>query len=224
MLVPMTRIFTLILLCISLASYSLEISLGIQGGTSMNNTGGADTEHLTNDQGQMAGALSHGIFGGQVGISLAIKPWLYGGMIIENNFLMRRGVRYDDALAQLYTASISGYAYQLAPLLAGYLPTDEGVRFAFFAGPTFTFPLGTINKTINYTNGSSWQTTWHGQPSYGIVLGFATQVLLGPGFFTFDLRFQMDFTSNVQEADLHFGTPIALQVGYSFYLYQTRKE
>lgn len=197
-----------------------RLSIGILGGPSLGGSTGKDATIWRDHVGSLDGFHSKGFIGGQVGLAMQYSlPEYFIGLQTEVMFLLNRGLEYTHPMIAGTHGKIVGDQVSFNLLLQGVIPTTDILTLTVFAGPTFSVPLGKIKQTlhINDVELSNFQLAAH-PVTYGIVTGVGLQVDCGPGFFTVDGRFQMDFTPFSPERDLYFTSPFTLQVGYAFYL------
>lgn len=192
--------------------------------TGINANGGSaeDIDILYDSRGQkVPGALSSTLVGGQIGLFMQYQlPDYFFGLQGELMFLFNRGLSYYDVVNGDFRAKIYGHQAALNLLFQGIITTTETISFAISVGPSFSFPITNFQQNISYkkTNTHDRRTFTPLPISYGIVAGLGLQIQLGPGFFLIDGRFAMDFTAFAAERNISLNTPLAVQVGYSFYL------
>lgn len=217
---------SLLLLCslFPVGALDQRLSIGLIGGISTGSASGDDVDILYNSLGnKISGAISNGLVGGQVGLVLQYRlPTFFFAVQSEVMFLFNRGLSYSDAVNQAFEAKTSGNQVAFNLLLQGIVTTTEIISFSIFVGPTFSFPMGTFIQTFHdKKTGSKEDITFlTNYVTYGIVVGLGLQIDSGPGFFTIDGRFQMDFTPFSPQRRLSLSSPLTLQVGYSFYIYR----
>lgn len=199
-----------------------RLSLGLIGGITANGASGESVDILYDSKGQkVAGALSNTLIGGELGMLMQyqLREYFFG-VQTELMFLFNRGLTYHDVVNADFKARMYGHQAALNFLLQGIITTNDMISFVVFAGPSFTFPMTDFQQSIAYkkTAVTDRMTFTPLGVSYGIVAGLGLHIELGPGFFLIDGRFAMDFTDFASERNISLNTPLAVQVGYSFYL------